>query len=79
MVTGQKWWFFRNAPNVNTTIAAMKSIFTDKGVPYVCQSDNGSPFQSEELKQFAKEKVIIIMLHQSGLGQMGLWGDLIAV
>ena len=36
-------------------MAAMRSIFTDKGVPYVCQSDNGSPFQSEELKEFAKE------------------------
>ena len=47
--------FFRNAPNANTIIAAMKSIFTDKGVPYVCQSDNGSLFQSEELKEFAKE------------------------
>ena len=23
--------------------------------PYLCQSDNGSPFQSEELKEFAKE------------------------
>ena len=47
--------FFRNAPNASTTMAAMRSIFTDKGVPYVCQSDNGSPFQSEELKEFAKE------------------------
>ena len=36
-------------------MAAMRSIFTDKGVPYVCQSDNGSPFHSEELKEFAKE------------------------
>ena len=39
--------FFRNAPNANTTIAAMKSIFTDRGDPYVCQFDNASPFQSE--------------------------------
>ena len=47
--------FFRNAPNANTTMAAMRSIFTYKGVPYVCQSDNDSPFQSEESKEFAKE------------------------
>ena len=47
--------FFRNAPNAYTTIAAMKSVFLDKGVPYVCQSDNGPLFQSEELKEFTKE------------------------
>ena len=50
----QEMVVFRNAPNANTTIATMKSIFTDKCVPYVCQSDNGSPFQSEQLKEFAK-------------------------
>jgi hypothetical protein len=36
---GMAW--FRNAPNANTTIAAMEKIFTNKGVPVVCQSDNG--------------------------------------
>ena len=39
--------FFRNAPNANTTIAAMRSMFTDKSVPYVCQSDNGSLFSQK--------------------------------
>ena len=46
--------WFRNAPNANTTIAAMEKIFTNKGVPAVCQSDNGSPFQSKEMEQFAQ-------------------------
>ncbi|XP_028415680.1 uncharacterized protein K02A2.6-like [Dendronephthya gigantea] len=46
--------WFRKAPNANTTIAAMQRIFTNKGVPAVCQSDNGSPFQSREMEQFAQ-------------------------
>ncbi|CAB4026070.1 putative protein K02A2.6-like protein [Paramuricea clavata] len=46
--------WFRNAPNANTTIAAMEKIFTNKGVPAVCQSDNGSPFQSKEMEQFSQ-------------------------
>ena len=45
---------FRNAPNANTTMAAMQRIFTNKGVPAVCQSDNGPPFQSAEMEQFAQ-------------------------
>ena len=46
--------WFRNAPNANTTMAAMQRIFTNKGVPAVCQSDNGPPFQSAEIEQFAQ-------------------------
>ncbi|CAB4040783.1 uncharacterized protein K02A2.6-like [Paramuricea clavata] len=46
--------WFRNAPNANTTIAAMEKIFTNKGVPAVCQSDNSSPFQLKEMEQFAQ-------------------------
>ena len=46
--------WFRNAPNANTTRAAMQRIFTNKGVPAVCQSDNGPPFQSAEMEQFAQ-------------------------
>ena len=42
--------FFRSAPNANTTITAMEAIFANKGVPNTCQSDNGPPFQSQELK-----------------------------
>ena len=48
--------FFKNAPNARTTITAMKSIFANKGTPETCQSDNGSPFQSDALKQFAREE-----------------------
>ncbi len=44
----------RSAPNANTTITAMEAIFANKGVPNTCQSDNGPPFQSQELKDFAK-------------------------
>ena len=46
---------FNKAPNSKTTVSAMKSIFTNKGVPLVCQSDNGPPFQSDELHQFSKQ------------------------
>ena len=46
--------WFRNAPNANTTMAAMQRIFTNKGVPAVCQSDNGPPFQFAEMEQFAQ-------------------------
>jgi hypothetical protein len=49
---GMAW--FRNAPNANITITAMEKIFTNKGVPAVCQSDNGLPFQSKEMEQFAQ-------------------------
>ena len=34
----------------------MKSIFENKGTPETCQSDNGSLFQLDTLKQFAKEE-----------------------
>ena len=47
---------FRNPPNARTTITAMKSIFANKGTPETCQSDNGSPFQSDALAQFATEE-----------------------
>ena len=46
---------FNKAPNATRTINAMKRIFANKGVPYTCQSDNGPPFQSEEVAQYAKE------------------------
>ena len=32
----------------------MQRIFTNKGVPAECQSDNGPPFQSTEMEQFAQ-------------------------
>ena len=34
----------------------MKSMFANKGTPETCQSDNGSPFQSDALAQFATEE-----------------------
>ena len=34
----------------------MRSIFANKGVPAVCQSNNGSPFQSQEMADFAKHR-----------------------
>ena len=61
--------WFRNAPNANTTIAAMEKIFTNKGVPAVCQSDNGSPFQSKEMEQFAQKQWIPPSPHYSGMAQ----------
>ena len=47
--------FMRSPPNSKTTIAAMKRIIQNKGTPILCQSDNGSPFQSEEMAAFARE------------------------
>ena len=47
---------FKNPPNARTTIKAMKAIFANKGTPETCHSDNGSPFQSDALKKFAKEE-----------------------
>ena len=44
-----------SAPNASTTCKAMLSIIQNKGVPGVCQSDNGPPFQSEEMCRFATE------------------------
>ena len=46
--------FFRKAPNAKQTISAMETIFANKGTPEVCQSDNGPPFQSSEMADFAK-------------------------
>ena len=47
--------FLRNTPDGKSTKKAMKRIFASEGIPEVCQSDNGSPFQSEEMNIFAKE------------------------
>ena len=47
--------FHRKAPDGKSTKQSMKHIFASKGIPEVCQSDNGSPFQSEEMNIFAKE------------------------
>ena len=47
--------FLDQTPNGKTTKQAMKHIFINKGIPEVCQSDNGSPFQSHEMNLFAKE------------------------
>ena len=33
----------------------MNVIFANKGIPEVCQSDNGPPFQSHEMSMFARE------------------------
>ena len=38
----------------------MSLVFDDKGVPFKCQSDNGSPFQSEELKRFSRKEGFIL-------------------
>ena len=43
----------RKTPDSKMTIKAMKDIFTNKGVPEICQADNGSPFQSREMADFA--------------------------
>lgn len=47
---------FRNAPDSNATIKSMKSAFANKGVPEICQSDNGPPFQSQEMRDFSRRK-----------------------
>jgi len=36
------------------TCDALEEIFRNKGVPEICQSDNGSPFQSEEMQDFSR-------------------------
>ena len=37
------------------TCDALEDIFKDKGVPEICQSDNGSPFQSQEMLDFSRK------------------------
>ena len=51
---------FRHAPDAKEIKKAMSTVFDDKGVPFKCQSDNGPPFQSEELKQFARKEGFIL-------------------
>ena len=48
--------FFRNPPTAKTTINVMQTIFADKGIPAVCQSDNGQSFQSADIKAFASKQ-----------------------
>ena len=45
----------RKAPDAKVTTKAMKDIFTNKGTPELCQSDNGPPFQSREMEDFARK------------------------
>ena len=45
----------RSAPDAEATIKAMKAIFSNKGVPEVCQSDNGPPFQSQVMKEYSRK------------------------
>ena len=47
--------FFKNAPTSVSTIKVMKEIFSRKGIPYTCQSDNGQPFRSTDMKTFANQ------------------------
>jgi hypothetical protein len=44
------------APTAGMTMKAMTDIFTNKGVPELCQSDNGPPFQSQEMADFARDQ-----------------------
>jgi len=46
----------KHAPNAKEMKKAMMHIFDDKGIPFTCQADNGPPFQSEELKRFARRE-----------------------
>ena len=48
--------FFRQPPTAKTTITVMQRIFANKGIPMICQSDNGQPFQSAEIKFFASKQ-----------------------
>ena len=43
----------RRAPDAKMTTRAMEEIFRNKGVPELCQSDNGPPFQSKEMLEFS--------------------------
>ena len=52
--------FFRQPPTAKTSINVMKSIFANKGIPEVCQSDNGQPFQSAEIKSFAAKQEFVL-------------------
>ncbi len=52
--------FFRQPPTAKTTINVMKSIFANKGILEVCQSDNGQPFQSAEIKSFAAKQGFVL-------------------
>ena len=44
---------FRQPPDAKSTIKAMIHVFDSQGIPSTCQSDNGQPFASDEMKQFA--------------------------
>ena len=43
-------------PNADMTIKAMEEIFQRNRVPIICQSDNGSPFQSADMTNYANQK-----------------------
>ena len=44
------------APNAKTTISAIDRIFQRQGVPEECQSDNGPPFQSSDMANYAQQR-----------------------
>jgi hypothetical protein len=47
---------YRQAPDAQTVIRSMRQIFDSQGIPAMCQADNGPPFDSEELRRFAKSE-----------------------
>ena len=52
--------FFRQPPMAKTTINVMQRIFANKGIPMICQSGNGQPFQSAEIKSFASKQGFVL-------------------
>ena len=55
--------FFRQPPTAKSTINVMQCIFANKGIPAVCQSDNGQPFQSAKIKSFASKQGLVVLKH----------------
>ena len=47
---------FQHAPNADEVKTALDHIFYSQGVPFRCQADNGPPFQSKELRRYARKQ-----------------------
>ena len=59
---------YQNAPDAQMVIRSMRQIFDSQGTPAMCQADNGPPFESTELRRFAKNKGFILKHITPGQG-----------
>ena len=47
---------FKHAPNTSEVSSALDKMFDSHGTPISCQADNGPPFQSQELRKYARQQ-----------------------